>query len=429
MPRAAVALKKGEKRQRSPIPRPLKKKKKKKGMTNRRDMLDEAMLRPGRLEVQIEIGLPDEAGRAQILRIHTGRMAAASFLAADVDLASLAQRTKNFSGAELEGLVKSAASFALNRNVDINDLHKPLDEESIRVTAADFEAALAEVQPAFGAASESLAAYAPHGVIAYGDAFSHLSDTLKALVRQVATSDKTPLLSVLLEGPPGSGKSALAATAALHSGFPFAKVISPEQLVGYGEQAKCSAIAKVFDDAYKSPLSVVVLDDVERLLEYVPVGPRFSNAVLQTLMVLVKRAPPEGRRLLVVATTPSSSAAAAASGADVLGGMGLADAFNVVLHVPALAAEGAARVLESVGAFGVGVGAKEAVEVLGSSVGDSVPVKKLLLWVEMARQEAIEAAGGGSGGDSAMADGFGGTSVAAGHIPIGVWRKVLRDLA
>ena len=40
-------------------------------------------------------------------------------------------------------------------------------------------------------------------------------------------------------------------------------------------------IAKVFDDAHKSPLSMVVLDDLERLLEYVRIGPRFSNLVLQ----------------------------------------------------------------------------------------------------------------------------------------------------
>jgi vesicle-fusing ATPase len=87
------------------------------GMTNRRDMLDDALLRPGRLEVQVEVGLPDEAGRAQIFAIHTARMAEHAFLGADVDLAALAARTKNFSGAEIEGLVKSAASFALNRQV------------------------------------------------------------------------------------------------------------------------------------------------------------------------------------------------------------------------------------------------------------------------------------------------------------------------
>ncbi len=45
----------------------------------------------------------------------------------------LAARTKNFSGAEIEGLVKSATSFALNRQVDVNDLSKPIDEEAIKV--------------------------------------------------------------------------------------------------------------------------------------------------------------------------------------------------------------------------------------------------------------------------------------------------------
>lgn len=83
----------------------------------RKDLLDEALLRPGRLEVQVEIGLPDEAGRLQILSIHTSRMSQNSFLGRDVDLAELAERTKNFSGAEIEGLVKSATSFALNRQV------------------------------------------------------------------------------------------------------------------------------------------------------------------------------------------------------------------------------------------------------------------------------------------------------------------------
>ncbi len=46
-------------------------------------------------------------------------------------------------------------------------------------------------------------------------------------------------------------------------------------------QSKASQITKVFEDAYKSPLSVVILDDVERLLEYVAIGPRFSNTILQ----------------------------------------------------------------------------------------------------------------------------------------------------
>merc|ERR1719450_699128 len=92
------------------------------GMTNRKDMIDEALLRPGRLEVQVEISLPDEKGRQQILSIHTERMRQAKCLAADVSLAELAARTKNFSGAEIEGLVKSASSFALGRQVSFDNL-------------------------------------------------------------------------------------------------------------------------------------------------------------------------------------------------------------------------------------------------------------------------------------------------------------------
>ncbi|XLT42739.1 hypothetical protein HN873_035343 [Arachis hypogaea] len=104
------------------------------GMTNRKDMLDEALLRPGRLEVQVEISLPDENGRLQILQIHTNKMKENSFLAPDVNLQELAARTKNYSGAELKGVVKSAVSYALSRQLSLEDLTKQVEEENIKVT-------------------------------------------------------------------------------------------------------------------------------------------------------------------------------------------------------------------------------------------------------------------------------------------------------
>jgi vesicle-fusing ATPase len=89
-------------------------------MTNRKDMIDEALLRPGRLEVQMEISLPDEHGRVQILNIHTVRMKDHNKLAPDVDIARLAKDTKNFSGAEIEGLVRAATSTAMNRLIKVS---------------------------------------------------------------------------------------------------------------------------------------------------------------------------------------------------------------------------------------------------------------------------------------------------------------------
>lgn len=89
------------------------------GMTNRRDMIDEALLRPGRLEVQIEIGLPDQNGRLQILNIHTARLRENQKLSSDVDLEQFSELTRNFSGAEIEGLVRAAMSFAMNRHIKV----------------------------------------------------------------------------------------------------------------------------------------------------------------------------------------------------------------------------------------------------------------------------------------------------------------------
>ena len=67
------------------------------GMTNRKDMIDEALLRPGRLEVHMEISLPDENGRLQILNIHTAKMRKNGVMDVDVDLPEIASATKNFS--------------------------------------------------------------------------------------------------------------------------------------------------------------------------------------------------------------------------------------------------------------------------------------------------------------------------------------------
>jgi len=74
-------------------------------------------------------------------------------------------------------------------------------------------------------------------------------------------------------------------------------------MVGFSESAKCAQIRKFFDDAYRSELSCLLVDNVERLLDYGAIGPRYSNIVLQALLVLLTKKPPKGRKLLVLCTT------------------------------------------------------------------------------------------------------------------------------
>ena len=166
------------------------------GLTNRPELIDDALLRPGRLEVKLEVSLPDEAGRRDILRIHTRSMRANGALTDDaacfVDAAddacpadvaaaapqTLAALTEHFSGAELAGLVRSAASFALGRAAvegsgggggsggDGGGGGVSGDGGGgVMVCRSDFEAALAEVKPARGRRDAAMARlFSHHGV-------------------------------------------------------------------------------------------------------------------------------------------------------------------------------------------------------------------------------------------------------------------------
>ncbi|KRX70984.1 Vesicle-fusing ATPase 1, partial [Trichinella sp. T6] len=297
------------------------------GMTNRLDMIDEALLRPGRLEVQMEISLPDEKGRCQILNIHTSKMRQYGKLAEDVDLTELAALTKNFSGAELEGLVRAAQSSAMNRLIKASSKVNidPDAVEKLLITRADFIYALEnDIKPAYGHSMEEVERLLSGSIILFNNSVQEILNSGSLLVQQARAADCRGLVSVLLEGPPNTGKTALAAEIAKSSEFPFIKLVTPEDMVGYSETAKCALLRKAFDDAYKSPLSVLLIDNLERLIDFGRIGPRYSNLVLQALLVLVKRSPPKNRKLLILAT---SSQRAVMEELDML------PAFGNVLHV------------------------------------------------------------------------------------------------
>jgi transitional endoplasmic reticulum ATPase len=102
------------------------------GATNRPNLIDPALLRPGRFDELVYVSVPDEAGRRRILEVHTAKMP----LAGDVDLSSLAARTERFTGADLEDLVRRAGLTALRES---------LGNESVAM--AHFEKALADTRP------------------------------------------------------------------------------------------------------------------------------------------------------------------------------------------------------------------------------------------------------------------------------------------
>jgi transitional endoplasmic reticulum ATPase len=101
------------------------------GATNRPNLIDPALLRPGRFDELVYVGVPDAGGRRRILAIHAKDMP----MAADVNLDALAERTERFTGADLEDLTRRAGLSALRRGLDARE-----------VTMADFDHALEETR-------------------------------------------------------------------------------------------------------------------------------------------------------------------------------------------------------------------------------------------------------------------------------------------
>ncbi|CAM9311720.1 unnamed protein product [Choristocarpus tenellus] len=145
--------------------------------------------------------------------------------------------------------------------------------------------------------------------------------------------------------------------------------------------SRANYISKVFMDSYKSPLSFIMIDNLERIIEYARIGPRFSNTVLQTLLVLLKKAPPVGHRLIVMATTAVPSQ---------LADLSLVDHFNVVLDVPQLSkAEDIKAVLHELVPMSKASGIFFLADMDGiaAAITSPIGIKQLLNLTEMARTD------------------------------------------
>ncbi|WP_313694857.1 AAA family ATPase [Halorarum halobium] len=231
------------------------------GATNRVDALDPALRRGGRFDREIEIGVPGEAGRREILEVHTRRMP----LAEDVDLDRLAARTYGFVGADVDSLTTEAALTALRR---VRHDDADADLGGVKVTRADFESAMASVEPS---AMREYVAEKPSTTFADVGGLTEAKETLERAVTWPLTygplfdaADADPPTGVLLYGPPGTGKTLLARAIAGESEVNFIQVAGPELLDRYvGESEK--AVRELFERARQAAPVIVFFDEIDAL--------------------------------------------------------------------------------------------------------------------------------------------------------------------
>lgn len=239
------------------------------GATNLPHAIDPAFRRPGRFDREIAIGVPDAAGRLEVLQIHSRGMP----LGADADLDRLAATTHGFVGADLEALCREAAMATLRRAM----AHLRLDTgaaipaavlESLEVSGDDFREARREVEP-----SGLREFYAEVPNVRWDD-IGGLADVKQALQEVVEWPLKypdlfrrahaTPAKGILLSGPPGTGKTLLAKAVATQTEANFISIKGPVLLsrwVGESERG----IRDVFRKARQASPCVVFFDEIDAL--------------------------------------------------------------------------------------------------------------------------------------------------------------------
>ena len=236
------------------------------GATNRPDALDPALRRPGRFDREIEIGIPDQTGRLEILEIHTRGMP----LTQDVNLNSISRITHGFVGADLESVCREAAMRAL-RNVlpEINLEESKIPFETlnkIKITSQDFESALKDVQP-----SALREVYVQRPNIKWTDigGLEAVKEELKEAIEWpmkhadlFSEADIVPPKGLLLFGSPGTGKTMIAKAVATNSEANFISIKGPELFSKWvGESEK--GIREVFRKARQASPCVVFFDEID----------------------------------------------------------------------------------------------------------------------------------------------------------------------
>ena len=255
------------------------------GATNRVDAVDPALRRGGRFDREIEIGVPGEAGRREILDVHTREMP----LADDVDLDRIAAQTHGFVGADLASLTTEAAMSALraDREPAAESEEGGDDGGRMVVTQADFETALAVVDPS---AMREYVAESPAVTFDDVGGLDEVKETLTEAIEWplaygalFSATETDPPSGILLYGPPGTGKTLLARAVAGQSDVNFIHVAGPEIMDRYVGESE-EAVRELFERARQTAPSIIFLDEIDAIASHRGQGNEVTERVVSQLL-------------------------------------------------------------------------------------------------------------------------------------------------
>jgi vesicle-fusing ATPase len=263
-------------------------------MTNRKDMIDEALMRSGRLEVQIEIKLPTKEGRIEILKIHTNQMKLSKRFDSNIDLNEIAEVTQNYSGAEIEGLIRNAVSFAISREINMDTIGSDKKQKEIVnpiVLKEDFDRALLEIKPNLGTTNEIYSS-----IIQRIKIDENFRKVIKNIEDAKIKIQKGKVTSVLIIGMPKTCKTYLSCYTANMFKMNQIQMITPMNL----SFSKMDILESI-DKCKVTSNSCLIFDDLEGLFSWNNINQSYDNGIYQLVRNSCKVFIKENQELLIIA--------------------------------------------------------------------------------------------------------------------------------
>ncbi|CAL5227564.1 g10557 [Coccomyxa viridis] len=238
------------------------------GATNRPNSIDAALRRFGRFDREIDIGVPDEIGRLEVVRIHTKNMK----LDENVDLEAIAKDTHGYVGADLAALCTEAALQCIREKMDVIDLEdEAIDAEilnAMAVTNDNFKTALGISNPS---ALRETVVEVPNvnweDIGGLTNVKRELQEVVQYPVEHPEKFEKfgmSPSKGVLFYGPPGCGKTLLAKAIANECQANFISVKGPELLTMWFGESEAN-VREIFDKARQSAPCVLFFDELDSI--------------------------------------------------------------------------------------------------------------------------------------------------------------------